>query len=386
MTFNNINKIVVIKLRHIGDVLLTTPVFKALRQKFPTAEISAVVNSGTEDALKCNQDIDIIITFQREIKHYSYPIRLLKEAQFLRYIRRQAFDMSIDLTGGDRAAIISLISGARYRLGIESKEGFPGKKYLYTHPSTPNRDQHMVIQNLQVVEKYGIKPINYTVTFTDCESGKDWLQNLFKNHKITLDTPIIHVHPTSRWLFKCWKDEYMAEVLQWAANNEITVILTSSKDEKEIKRIKNILSLTQPTDKIINLSGRTTLQQLGTISKASDLFLGVDSAPMHIAAAVGTPVLALFGPSCALNWGPWDNNIITSRPNKSPEHSDDSSILFPYTKNMCFGIHTIIQKDWACIPCRKDGCNGTKISNCLYEISPDEVKSIIKTKLMERSR
>ena len=128
---------------------------------------------------------------------------------------------------------------------------------------------------------------------------------------------------------------------------------------------------------VVDLCGKTNIKQLAAISEVSDLFFGVDSAPMHIAAAVGTPVVALFGPSGAFHWGPWDNESsklsIKSLEFKTP-YPEKSGI-------QTFGIHTVIQQDWKCIPCGKDGCDGTKISRCLEEIKTEEVINILKGKL-----
>jgi heptosyltransferase-3 len=103
---------------------------------------------------------------------------------------------------------------------------------------------------------------------------------------------------------------------------------------------------------------------------------------MHIAAAIGTPVVALFGPSGTFNWGPWDNS------QKTGDKSQKSEInrLFPYPEQngvQTFGIHTVIQRNWDCIPCFKDGCEGSKMSKCLEDIKPDEVKEVIVEKLKD---
>lgn len=172
----------------------------------------------------------------------------------------------------------------------------------------------------------------------------------------------------------------MAVIIRWLLDNNAIVIITSSPDRREIEKTKKILSLlrdspdstassinlgqsqsriTHHVSHIIDLSGKTTIKQLAAISEASDLFIGVDSAPMHIAAAVGTPVIALFGPTGAYSWGPWDNSENWSR--LSCQRSK----------------HTVIQRNWECVPCGKDGCNGTKLSRCLEDIKPDEVEEVI---------
>jgi heptosyltransferase-3 len=192
----------------------------------------------------------------------------------------------------------------------------------------------------------------------------------------------VHVHPTSRWLFKCWRDEYMADVITWLVEQGMKVVVTSSPEKKEMDKAKKILSLvsefTQPIippspegsmGELIDLCGKTTIKQLAAISETSHLFFGVDSAPMHIAAAVGTPVVALFGPSAACNWGPWDKTCPYGYGKKSGIQEA--------------GKHIVIQNHRHCIPCKIDGCNGTKISQCLESIKVKEVKKLLSEKLQK---
>ncbi len=390
--FANIKKILVIKFRHIGDVLLTIPVFRALRENFPDAHISALVNSGTGDVLTGNPLIDEVIVFDRGIKKMKPFKKYSNELSFLKMIRAKGFDMTIDLTNGDRPALLSFISGARYRLGWGGEKGFTGKKYLYTHLREPDGRRHMALQNLGALENFGISTENLTVDFSVPESDNALVEKMLEGHGIGKTDPIVHIHPTSRWLFKCWKDEFMAEIIRWLLDKGIKVIVTSSPDKKEMDKAKKILSLVSgytpirspslpegSIGKVIDLCGKTTIKQLAAISKISCLFFGVDSAPMHIAAAVGTPVIALFGPSGAFNWGPWDNN-------KKSEAGSQKSEENPYPNRngvQTFGMHTVIQRDWKCIPCGKDGCNSSKISNCLEDISADEIKTVLEKKLKD---
>lgn len=382
--FNNIRRILVIKLRHIGDVLLTSPVFRALKETFPEAEVSVLVNGGTEEVLSGNPFIKEIITFDRKIKKANPITRYTKEMGFLREIRKRRFDMTVDLTGGDRAAILSFVSGARYRIGWESHKGLIGKRHLYTHLFRPDGSRHMVLQNLDVVKHFGIETEDRSVNFFIPDEARDFVQEIFRKNNIKPSVishlPIVHIHPTSRWLFKCWKDEYMAEIIRWLLDNNAIVIVTSSHDRREIEKTKKILSLLRDgpdstalplnpgqspsritnASPLIDLCGKTTIKQLAAISEASDLFLGVDSAPMHIAAAVGTPVIALFGPTGAYSWGPWDNS--------EDGRSNVKGLRYK---------HIVVQRDWDCVPCGRDGCEGTKISRCLEDIKPEEIKEII---------
>jgi heptosyltransferase-3 len=118
------------------------------------------------------------------------------------------------------------------------------------------------------------------------------------------------------------------------------------------------------------LSGETTLPLLAAVSDAADLFLGIDSAPMHLAAAVGTPVVALFGPSKTHRWAPWPNRRLFESETELRQYYEDEGYYL--------GQHVVLQKDWECIPCGMDGCEGTKQSKCLDEISVEKVKEILR--------
>jgi heptosyltransferase-3 len=382
MLYSNIKRILVVKLRHIGDVLLTVPVFRALRETFTGAKITALINSGMEEVLTGNPSVDRIIVFDRAIKSLPLLRRYQKEILFIRRIREEGADLAVDLTGGDRSAILSYLSGARYRIALDpGRSGFFGKRRLYTHLTEFDASLHTVIQNLEVISRHGISTNNYRIEISIDHEEIKGIKDILTGHGVTENDTIVHIHPTSRWLFKCWTDEYMAEIINWLVRQGVRVVLTSSTSGTEMERIESILSSVPERDisnqGLINLCGRTSLKELAVISSLSDLFFGVDSAPMHIAAAVDTPVVALFGPSGAFNWGPWDND------QKSDDRNQMTEIT-PYPERngvQSFGIHTVIQRDWDCIPCGMDGCNGTKKSRCLADITPDEVKSIISSQL-----
>ena len=312
--FKSVKKILVIKLRHIGDVLLTVPVFRALKENFPDSHISALVNSGTEEVLTGNPLIDEIIVFDRAIEKMSHIQKYIEELTFLRSIRQKNFDMTVGLTNGDRTAIISFLSGARYRLAHITHKGFAFKRYLYTHLAQNYPYMHMVKHNLDILGQNGLSCKDTSLFLYISDLDRDFIRGI-----IGTNQNIVHVSPTAKLSHKCWKDEYMADVISWLVRQGKKVVVTSSSDEKEIDKAKRILSLvfsrlTSDASKIIDLCGKTTVNQLAAISEASDLFFGIDSAPMHIASAVGTPVVAIFGPSSETLWEPWcEKKLVISK-------------------------------------------------------------------------
>ncbi|HBR18308.1 MAG TPA: hypothetical protein DD725_12040, partial [Deltaproteobacteria bacterium] len=212
-SFKDIRKILVIKLRHIGDVLLTIPAIRAVKDTFPNAGITVVVNSGTEAAIEGNPLINEIFALDRSIFKQSLFKRVGYEISFVKKLRGGHFDMAIDLTGGDRPALYAFLSRARYRIGYEQAKGFAGKRFLYTHRFNIDRDRHTVLQNLELLDKAGIKPGKevlrpasslqpLSVDFYISEEDKQWLNNILKHKGISEQDAIVHIHPTSRWLFK----------------------------------------------------------------------------------------------------------------------------------------------------------------------------------------
>ncbi len=333
--FKDVNKILVIKLRHIGDVLLTVPVFRALRENFPDAHIAALINSGTEDVLTGNHLIDEIIVFDRGVKEINPVKRYLRELSFLRMVRTKGFDMTVDLTSSDRAAIASFVSGARYRLTYITYKGFPFKRYLYTYLAQRDSSVHMVKQNLDILRQIGLSYSDTSLLLDVSESDKDFIRKAVGD-----ECDIVHIHPVSRISHKCWQDKYMAQLIDYIISRGFKPVITSSGDLNELKRAHNIMSLVKGA--FVDLTAKTTLKQLAALSGMSRFFIGIDSAPMHIAAAVGAPVVAIFGPSSETLWEPWCEKKL------------------------------VISKDLPCrLPCKnKKGC---QTYECINSITPEEV-------------
>ena len=160
------------------------------------------------------------------------------------------------------------------------------------------------------------------------------------------------VHPVSRWMCKAWRPEGNARVADYLADAGLRVVLTSAPNRGEMSYIQEVLNRvhTRP----LNLAGDLNLPELAALINGARIFFGVDSLPMHMAAAVGTPVVALFGPSGEHMWGPWGKG------------------------------HQVVAKDWPCRPCGRFGCDDTNISRCLVETEAHEVYPFINRALAGR--
>jgi heptosyltransferase-3 len=366
-----IRKILVIKLRNIGDVLLSAALFHNLREAFPGAQISALVNGGTQEMLTGNPAVDQVIVYDRGIKKAPLLQRLSREFAFYRTVRRERFDVVLNLTEGDRGALIALFSGARVRAGLDPlNQGLAGKRRFYTHllPRVPEGNLHAVEKNLLFLEPLGLAPTGKRVSFSFAPADLDRVEKLLAGRSLA-PGGYFHAHVTSRWMFKALPHAKIAFLLDRLAElSGLPPVLTCAPDQKELDYLAALRPLLRTP--FCDLSGALTLKQLGALSAGARFFVGVDSAPMHMAAALDIPVLGIYGPSSAQEWGPWDNGL-TANPylaRNGVQHA---------------GRHMVLQAARECVPCQRDGCNGSKVSDCL-DFSEVELRSAAKNFLRIR--
>ena len=197
--FTGIRKILLMKLKHIGDVLLATPCIRALHETFPEAKISILVDEGTQSVVQHHPLLEEVIRFPRsEMKGASFG-RLAREWKFAMELRRRGFDMTVDLTSADRPAWLAWLSGARYRLAYDLRKGFIGKRWMYTHP-TPyptDPDLHEVKKNLGVIEPFGITTSSPKMEMYFAGEDERLVAETLKSLGMT-NNHFAVAHPTSR--------------------------------------------------------------------------------------------------------------------------------------------------------------------------------------------
>lgn len=353
MTGNRqIRKILVIKLRNIGDVLLSAPFFPSLKEAFPQAHISALVNNGTQEMLTGNPALDQVIVYDRGMKKAPLLQRLGREFAFYRRVRKERFDLVLNLTEGDRGALIALFSGARVRVGVDPRgRGMAGKGWIFTHLiPPPGADFHAVEKNLQFLIPLGIPARQKRVSFHYSEDDRSQVAGLLAEASLSA-SGYFHAHVTSRWMFKTLPHPKAALLLNRLSElSGLPMVLTCAPEKKELDYLALLRPLLRAS--FCDLSGTLNLKQLGALSAGARFFVGVDSAPMHMAAALDVSVLGIFGPSSVPEWGPWDN---AAQQNPYRNHNGIQGS----------GPHLVLQAARPCVPCHRDGCNGSKVSDCL---------------------
>jgi heptosyltransferase-3 len=282
----------------------------------------------------------------RQWKKQGIWRQLIAEGQLLAQLRARHYDLVIHLSIHKRGAWLTRLLRPRWsvapRLNRQGKDYFWTRSFTQFYPGQSHPDRHTVESNLDSLRALGLAPTtpDKRVTLVPGTSAEARIDALMAAHSL-ISGKFIHIHPTSRWLFKCWPAERIAELCQLLSSKGWPIVLTAAPDAQEMAMIQTILA-NQPlrsalhSKSLIDLSGQLALKELAALTSRAKLFVGVDSAPMHIAAAMGTPTVAIFGPSGDREWGPWQvaQRIVTST-------------------------------NHVCRPCGRAGCNDSKISECL---------------------
>lgn len=359
-----VKRALVVKLRHHGDVLLASPVFSTLKTHAPQLKIDALVYADTRDMLALHPAVDEVLCIDRGWKSAGFMTRLAAEWQLLSRLRRKRYDLLIHLSEHPRGAWLARGLGCRYAVapGYAAKSGFWKRSFTHRIALPKNALRHMVDWNLDALRRIGIQPSgdDRKLVLVPGREAETQAQALLQAHGLG-EKSFIHIHPASRWQFKCWPVGRMAVLIETLLSRGERVVLTAAPTEDERRLVTAIQERIRPGEcaggRVVDLSGQLTLKGLAALTARAKLFVGVDSAPMHIAAAMGTPVVAMFGPSGDAEWGPWQ---VPHRVVSSTAHR--------------------------CRPCGNDGCGGGKISECLTTLPEADVLAAIDALLTEGSR
>lgn len=350
-----LGRVIVVKLGHHGDVLLASPVFTALKNHVPQAQIDALVYADTQEMLSQHPAISRVYEIDRKWKSGGMLSRALSEGLLYRTLRSRRYDLLVHLSDQVRGAWLARMLGCRHAVAPERTAGQAVArrfwKHSFTHRYPLVARRHVVELNLDALRRIGIQPseAERRLVLVPGAEAEARAAELLRTAGIP-DDGFIHLHPASRWRFKCWTIEGTAALIDRLHAAGERVVLTAAPDGSELDLVAAICGRCGRAP--ANLAGKLSLKTVAALAGRAKLFVGVDSAPMHIAAAMGTPVVALFGPSGEAEWRPW-----------RVAHRIVSSSVHP------------------CRPCGQDGCGGGKVSECLTSIAPDAVLEAVHTLL-----
>ena len=336
----DVGRALVTKLRHHGDVLLTSPVFTVLKRAAPLVEIDALVYRETAPMLDGHPAIAQVHTIDRSWKERGIAAQAQGEWALLRELRARRYDLLVHLTEHPRGLTLARLLRPRFAVARAPVKNIALWRRHFTHfYRVPERtERHMVEQNLDALRRIGIYPgeDERKLVLVPSADAERRIETLLSQHRLA-PRAFVQVHAGSRWLFKCWQPERTAALIDRIVADGLAVAMTGAPDARERALNEAIVALLTPAtrEKTVDLTGQLSLPELGALAARARAFAGVDSAPMHIAAAVGTPTLALFGPSSEIAWGPWS---VPAR---------------------------VVTSTHPCRPCGLDGCGGGKVSECL---------------------
>lgn len=346
------SRALVIKLRHHGDVLLTSPVFTVLKQVMPACQIDALVYAETAPMLDGHPAITQVHTIDRR----AGKTRIGDELRLFSTLRAQNYDLLIHLTESWRGAWLARFLRPRCAVAtfspIRPPAGMWRRAFTHLAPLPPLGNRHTVDCHLDSLRRLGIRPRqeDMPLVFVAGAAAEARIDAVLTEHGLSAGD-WVHLHPASRWMFKAWTIEGYVELIDRLAERGLMVVMTTGPDARETAFAAEIRARCHATP--VDLSGKLSLKELGALIARARLSICVDSVPMHLAAAVGTPVIALFGPSNEREWGPW----------RVP--------------------HRIVSTDFSCRPCRLDGCGGGKVAECLVSLTTNEVMAAVESLLIE---
>ncbi len=339
---NSIHSILLTRYKFIGDVVLTTPIIRSIRNSFPNAHLVYLCETKGASLLKGNPFLDEIIEFNDKKNTFLETFLLLKK------IRQKKFDVIIDLFSNPRTALWTKWSGVKNKIGY--KKG--ARSSVYTHQiEIENNLESAISQYYKTLMPLGIEPNNYETKIYLSDSEKEEAKRYLHWQGIELTKPIITIHPGATWKNKCWLPENFSALIDLlSAKTDSEIIISPGPNDSEL--INSIVNNSFGKVKILPL---LPIRQLAGILSICKVFVSNDCGPMHIGVAVGTPTIGIFGP-------------------EPPE------IWFPYSEK---DGHKYFFSKLECSPCRATFCKFTEENYllCMQKITTEEIFYAVKERL-----
>jgi heptosyltransferase I len=339
--------ILIVKLSAVGDVIHTLPSLAALRNLYPVAHITWVVEEAAAEIVRDHPCLDRIMVSRRkgwleEIKagRLKKPLREMKS--FLRDLRDREYDLVIDFHGLFKSAMLVFLSRGKRKIGYDSYQELSG--FFYGEKIPEDMTKHAVDRYLDFPKYLGATISSPAFQIAIGEESRKNVDGILALHRIT--GPFVALNPVAYWDTKLWDDERFAALCDRIGElYSIPVVLTGQKAPS----LEKIRALTHQG--VINLEGQTTLKDLAELYRRAALLITTDSGPMHLAAAVGTPVVALFGPTDPKRTGPYGSG------------------------------HMVIREPLFCAPCFRKTC---REMTCMKNITVEAVFKAVESVLRQR--
>ena len=350
----NPRRILVIALRFLGDVLLTTPLIHSLKQAYPDARIDVLVYRNTAGMLEGNLDIHQIITTPNRPRFADYG-HLLS-----RLFRR--YDLAVVTQTGDRPFLYAMLA-ASFRVAVVPPKNAKGhwKRFFVQRWTEFDGNTHTVLQHLKLLDLIHVPRCFALIppTVSDTRQLAEQFPFLSEHSAYV----VLHTHP--QWTYKQWTIEGWIEIGHYLNGLGLRLVLSGGPAQEEIEYVAAILR--RLPEGTINLAGLVTLAQLAAIIAGAKLYIGPDTGITHLAAATGIPVIALFGPTNPVKWAPFP---YAYQANVNPFNKQGDQ----HVNNVY-----LVQGVGDCVPCDLEGCDKHQKSRsqCLDLLSFQHVKDAV---------
>jgi 3-deoxy-D-manno-octulosonic-acid transferase/heptosyltransferase-1 len=343
-------KILIVKLSAIGDVVHTLPCLESLRAAYPESQITWLIEEDANEIIKGHPCLDHVLVSRRKtwIKNIFKPSKSIQTiheiGSFIKELRRKDYDIVVDFQGLFKSGVLTRLSGSKRRVGYDKSREF-SYFFLNERVLPYNQDLHAVQRYINLARYSGGKAIEPKFFIPIQEDNIKCVKKFLIENNIKEGDRIIAINPGSGWDTKLWGWERFSALSDRIIDTlDARIVLTGSENDRSlIDAISNKMQ-----GAVCNTAGRMSLKDLAYLLSLVDLMVTTDTGPMHIASAMETPTIALFGPTAPWRTGPYGNN------------------------------HTIIKSNLECSPCFKKRCDTTK---CMEEITVDRVLSAVSEKL-----
>jgi lipopolysaccharide heptosyltransferase II len=326
-------RILITRTDRLGDVLLSTPVIKNLRDNFPGVYIAMMVRSSLKDVVEGNPYLDEVILFDKRGKHKG----ILNSFNLATDLKRKKFDLALILHPRVRVHIILFLARIKQRIGYDIKLGFLNTRIL-KHAKHLGQ-KHETEYTLDFLKELSIDKFDKSMFMPIRKESEDWVECFLEERKL-LNNKIVLIHAQASCPSRLWPEDYYNRLIE-----DIIDIYKAKIIYVGILRDENI----KEDENMINMTGNTSISQLASLVKHSDLLISNDSGPVHMAVALGTPVISIFG---------------RNQPGLSPKrwaHLNANSIF--------------LHKNIGCQVCLAHDCK--REFACLKAIDPKEVFSYV---------